>query len=153
AERDHIEPRPALEPVKLANQAVRLVDGLGTGQRHAGEMKETAVKPAAHHPVRGYRRIDATGHQHEAAPAHSDRQAALASQAIGVHEDLGLVDLDVDREIRMPQIDRVAELPLDPAADRDRQLGRRHRETLVAPLGPDREAAWPAPGQVSRYIY
>jgi hypothetical protein len=86
-------------------------------------VQEAAVQPPPHHPVGRDRRVDAAGQQDKPAPAHPDRQATLAREAVRVQEDLRLIDLDMEREVGVPQVDRVAVGALDPASDRDRQLG------------------------------
>jgi 3-deoxy-7-phosphoheptulonate synthase len=106
AERHHVQPGAALEPVEPAHQRVGLVDRLGPGQRQAGKVQEHAAQPALHHPVRGYRRVDAAGQQHDRAAAHPDRQPALPRLPAGEHEHLLGVDLDEDLRLRVLERNR-----------------------------------------------
>ncbi len=117
AERHHEEPRPALEPVQLADQRVGLVDRFGSGERQAREMHEEAAQPAAHHPVSRHRRVDAARHEHHAPAAHPDREATLAGHSAGEYEDLFGVDFDEDLGAGMGEVDaepvRLLNLPAD----------------------------------------
>jgi len=113
-------------------------------------VQEVTAQAAAHHPVRGHRRVDPAGHQDQRPAAHADRQTALAGHAIRVYEDLLLVHFHEDRRIRVLEADRVAVGLLHAAADRRRKLGRGHPETLVATVGTHRERAVLPGDQVER---
>ena len=113
-------------------------------------MEEEAAQAAAHHPVRGYRRVDAAGHQRDAAAAHPNRQAALAGQALGEHEHLVAVHLDEHLGIRAGEVDRQAVRLLDFPADQHGQFRGGQREALVPAARPDGEGARPARGQRDR---
>jgi hypothetical protein len=141
AERHHEQPRSALEPVQPAYQRVGLVDRFGAGQRHAGEMQEEAAQATPHHPVRGHRRVDAAGHERDTAAAHPHRQPALPGQDVGEHEDLIGVHLDVDRGVRVGEVDRQPVRVLDFPADQHGQLRGRQREALVPAARPHGERA------------
>ena len=150
AERHHEQPRPALEPVEAADQRVGLVDRLRAGQRHAGEVQEEAAQAAAHHPVGGHRGVDAARHQHDAAAAHPDRQAALSRHPPGEDEHLLLIHLDEHRGVRAGQVDPQPVRLLDLPADAHAQLRRAEREPLVPAAGSHREGARGVLGQRHR---
>ena len=92
-----------------------------------------------HHPTRD-RRVDAAGEQQRRAAVRTDRHAACARDRACMNEGILLAHLDIDDKVGMVHIranlrEQVGELAADVLAD----LGRGHRELLVAALGLDLE--------------
>ena len=68
-------------------------------------MHEVAAQAALHHPVGRDRRVEPARQQHQRAPARADRQAAGAAHALDRDEQLLVVDLDEQLEVRVGQVD------------------------------------------------
>src|SRR5205085_5711551 len=111
------------------------------------EVDEVAAEAALHHPVRGDGRVDPAREEHEAAPARADGKPAAAGELLRVREDLALVDLEVDLEVRPSEVDAEPELVLDGAPDERGELVRDELERLVAPARAHRERVAGAPSE------
>ena len=113
-------------------------------------MHEVAPQAALHRPVGGYWRVDAGSAQ---APHEQHEPPALLGvrDALREREQLLLVDLQVNLELRVRQVDVEAELVLDGAPDHHRELARCECPALVTAPGTDgKRRALMAPEQIDR---
>ena len=99
------------------------------------KVHEQDAAAAPHQPPRRDGGVDAARQQARHAAADADRHAARAAFLAEVVERLVRQRLDVDRELRLVEVDEPASRFLDPAADLAFDLRRGQREPLVGPAG------------------
>ncbi len=124
----------------LHQRALRAPTTLPAAPRRPRSAQSPSVRPAPHHFIGGYRRVEPAGEQASHAPAGIRRQAAHAGNLARIHQHRPRRDLDPAGQLRIVQphphiapgslqmIEQIA--PHDPF-----DVARAHRKRLVAAFG------------------
>ena len=105
---------------------------------------------ALHQPIARHRRIDAAREQRDDTAADTGRHAARAGFLPEVVERLARERLDVDRELRIVEVDGPSLRFLDATAHFALDLRRRQRKSLVGPLRRHAERGHPQIAEIAR---
>src|SRR5581483_8365052 len=119
---------------ELLREPPRLLLARPVVERGAVEVDEVDGAPAAHHPPRRDRRVDAAGQEREHPAARSDREPPRARDLLEREERAPRQHVDGDRERAMIEIDARARRTADARAEPPANLRRPDREALVGPL-------------------
>ncbi len=104
------------------------------------EVHEVDGASSLHHQVCRDRRVDASGEERDHASAGADRKPAQSRNPADKDISLFVIDLNRERDVGVPQIDRCPDLIGNPASDLSIYLGRGVGELLVTPCSADAEA-------------
>ena len=139
AERHHDQPRSELMSREQRGDLADLLLGRARQNRVAVKMNQQHRAAAAHHAIRGDRRIDAARQQARHAAARSSRHAARGRLFAEEIERAVRQHLDVHGKGGVLEIDAPAPRLLDDPAHFAFDLRRRERQPLVGTRGRDAE--------------
>src|SRR3954449_7332741 len=111
-------------------QLSRLLERRARQDRVTVEVDEDDAATAPHQAPRGQRRVDPAGEEADDASAHADRHPAGAALPAEGIEGIIRQQLDVNRELRVGEVDRPSSRHLDLPADLPLDLRRREWKSL-----------------------